>query len=639
MHHQPKNRSTRCTSRDGGKMSHSLGMGYRVLLIALLTSIALSSTAIAQTDPPEERAQAFIDSGRELYDSGNWLTAQEAFESAYKLAPESSTQKAEAVFELAGVLWEQGDYPGAYEKINEAIRRATELKLDGARAQLLLRKGSIEASQSRFSKAKESFGSCIEAATATKDAETLALCRMGRRNVQVLTGGKEDASATAADVKTLKSSKHPVLVGTSLTKMAETQMSSGNFMAALSYLQQAHAQFKRSKSVPSISRNHLRLAEVFQNLDRWNDAEKEMKGIILTFKNMNNRPALVTAYTIEARQKEHAGDGSGAYKDYQKALHYGASIASPQLQAHTRLAICEFFARTQSPDKGIDDCKVARVMFEKNGMKSLATRALIGLSKLEHATGKADTAYDAYLSSIKELESQRSSRARNEDLVIQYANLCQVAVVSQKSTGLADCRKALEQFDNLKTNNAQTNQMKIRTLVRLGIAEQEAGDLTKAKALLDEAVSMADSLSNPIEVTNARIALAQIVEPKDPLAAISHYENALKTLSGLFSKTSNFVAPREQVLQLIVAARTGLSQVYLNQQAWGKAHKQLAQLIVDAKRNENWQAVAWAYLGEAKCYREEGQNEMAKKSLQEGKPFADNSGDADLIASYKQYLK
>ena len=297
---------------------NSLRPRLSLALVLLLTLVASSVGA----DP--------LVQARELYASGNWETAKEAYDEAWK----TDASKADAALGLAGIYWEQGHFKDALKWIEKADTWASKSKRGDLLGQIHFTRGHIYASQGRFGNATKSLAKCQK----SKDQNFVILCRISTRFIRQVQGQSVPSKvAYQKDLKKLEATGEPLLVATALAKAAELRDRSGASGEAIALLQQAQAHYKTANSLPAQTRNKLRLAGVFQNAGQWKNARVALDGVVTTFANMHNRPALVSAYTLLGQQSQHEGDLDQALAWFQKAKKTSKGIASPQIGVH---AIC-----------------------------------------------------------------------------------------------------------------------------------------------------------------------------------------------------------------------------------------------------------------------------------------------------------
>lgn len=569
-----------------------------------------------------DAAQQKLDSARELYSSGNWETAKEAYEEAYAEAPEDSVAKAEAALEWANLLWEQGFYGPAYERAREALDRAQKLKLEKAIGRLLLTLGHIEASRGDLRAAQDTLDLCVKMAGEQKDTNFQALCRMNARFVRKLRGQSPGSKKQfQRDLATLEASGQPLFVGTALAKTAELRQKSGDPIGGLDFLRRAQKQFDKAGSLPAVSRNKMRLAETYQGLGQWNDAAKELDGLVLTFKNMRNRPALITAYVLEGRQAEHAGDAGAALQHFRRSIREAKKIGSPQLVANAHLALCEFYGRTDSPQKGVVACNQSRELFTKVGMPTLATRALVVQARAAHARNDLAVARDLYLEAVEELARMPGGRDHHADLATQRVNLCQVERALDNQGALKLCRDAAKALAELTDKTPAEQAMERTTLYNVGAEARDAGNLDEAETALDTAVDHYTRANEKVEAARALTLLGAVhAAKKEPRKAVDSWKRGLELAAP--SGDAGLVATNQ--------LRTQLGQAHLDAARWKDAASVIEPLLDDAPRAEAWDTAAWAALGLAQARLKLGDRESAIATLEKGATFATKATDSDL---------
>lgn len=582
----------------------------------------LWSTASWADDDPARRA---IDAARELYAAGNWDTAVEAYEDALRASPSGSIAQAEATIELASLQWEQGDYAAAHVRATKAVALAKQLKLDQAVGRLMLTLGHIEASQGKFGAAETTLQICVKSAEQQRDANFAALCRINQRFVRQLRGksvGPE--SAYRKDLDVLKRSGQSVLVGTALAKSAELQEKRHDFVGALTTLRQAEAQFEAAQSVPSTSRNKLRIAQALQNLNRWDDAAKELDGLVLVFRNMKNRPALVTAYALRGKQRAHDKDTRGALEDYEEARRIAKSLGSPQLVANTDLALCEFFALANDAESALKFCSASSRGFSQIGIPSLAARSHILLARLAQSQEEWLTAREHYMRALKILSEDVAASARDgREIAVQEVNLCQVELQLKSNGAYRRCLDAKKALSGVKANDASFRQMVAATHYAIGnTAPDDQRD--EAMKALDEASSIWVGLGNGAQAAEAMLRLGKFQSESKKTRV-----DAITTLQRGLTALGDPTDAGRQALAIQLAIQKG--QAELATARWEEARGTLEQLAGWAAGAADAYSAAWAYSGLAQARLKLGDRDGAIEALRSGRGFAEKANDDELL--------
>lgn len=597
--------------------------------LAWIVSLAFLLVPLSATagDSPEDLVQQ----GAQLYQDGKWEAAKDAYESAYKAAPDDSTIKAEAALEWTNLLWEQGYYSQASVRVQEALSLAKKLDLDPAVGRLLLTQGHIEASLGQLSSAENTLKICVKVAEEQKDDVFGSLCKLNHRLVRKIRGrsvGPESEFRQA--VKKLEATGNPLAVGSSLAKTAELYEQTGDYDRALNLLRKAHDKFQEAGSVPAKTRNRLRFARVLQSQGHYADAQAYLDGLVSTFKSMNNRPALVDAYVLNAQDAERQGNTKAAQQAYSQALSVARSTGSPQMIARISLAFCEFAGRQGAVGSATRHCSEAAESFEKVGIPALAARARVQLAGLAQMSGNLREASKLYHDVIEELEDSSIPGATTPTvLATQRANLCQVEMQLESNGAFMVCRKALESLQKL---DAPSDQMLAMTQYAVGITANK--DDAPGKAV--EHLARAAELAKKLEPTAYELAADALLHRGAIVArsnkrrdeAIENFREGLE-----LAKKGNSTGATQSERQL----RLQLAQTLMHADEGDEAKKHLQALVDDAKLDNS--SKAWAYSALAGVLAAEGKNAEAKAALEEGLPLAEQSGDDDLVETFESNLK
>jgi tetratricopeptide (TPR) repeat protein len=602
----------------------------RCSLAVLVLLGGLLLPLVAAADPAED-AKELVQKGAQLYQDGDWDGAKDAYEKAYKTAPDDNPIKAEAALEWTNLLWEQGYYSQAATRVDDALKLAKRLDLDQAVGRLLLTQGHIEASLGKLSSAENTLKICIRMANEQKDDVFGSLCALNHRLVRQIRGrsvGSEDEFRKA--VKKLEATGNPLAVGSSLAKTAELYEQNGQHDRALGLLRKAQDKFQEAGSVPAKTRNRLRFARVLQAQGNYADAQAYLDGLVSRFKAMNNRPALVDAYMLTAQDAEYEGNQGQAQQAYSKALSVAKATGSPQMIARVSLAYCEFAGRMGSVGPATKHCTAAADAFEKVGIPGLAARARVQLAGLAQISGNMREASKLYHKVIDELEDSTTPGASNPTvLATQRANLCQVELQLKSTGAYMICRKALEALAKL---DSPDQHMVAMTEYAVGITANKDGKPSKGIEHLAKAAEMAPKLETPAWELAADALLhrgsivARSAKRRDE--AIADFRKGL----GYAQKGSG-----PSIEQSERQIRLQLAQVLLKADKSDDAKTQLQTLVNDAKLDAG--SKAWAYSALANVYASAGENDKAREALEAGLPLAKESGDEDLVETIETNLK
>lgn len=601
---------------------------FAALTVAVVGMVPLLASAQDKT----VEARHALQSARELYAAGNWDTAKEAYADALAKAPDDSVVEAEALLEMSSLLWEQGDYDAAAREVKKALALAKKLSLDHAVGRLMLTLGHIEASRGSFSDAESTLRICVKSAGEQRDDNFEALCRMNLRFVRQIQGKSPGSeSQYRRDLATLEKSGEAVLVGTALAKSAELQEKTGDFEGALKTLEAAQKHFEQAQSVPSQARNRLRLAQVHQNLGRWDDAGKELEGLIVTFKNMSNRPSLVTAYALRGKQRSHEGQNAKALADLDASLSLAKKVGSPQLVANSHLALCEHYARTNILADAYEHCDAAALKFRKIGALTLASRAQIFAARVAHAKEQWLAARDRYVEAIQTLEKDVSPTARDpRELAVQKVNLCQVEVQLSSTGAHLRCLEAKEALDAVKASDEVYRGMVAATDYGIGVSTPPK-DAEDARKALEAAANEWKRLGIEGRRAQALLRLGKLQADDAKLASKSTrtFETALRSAG----------EPSPETRPLIIQIRIQLAQRQLAEKDYYTAKMNLAELVSAAGVQNDHYSAAWAYNALGSAQLKTGERDAAIEALEKALPLARKARDTDLAESIERNIK
>lgn len=611
--------------------------------ICAATFFMLTAPAVAKENNAQKPARAaadddpaaLLDAAELLYHGGQWSQALKAYEKAYTKPPKSSPYKAEAALGWSSLLWQQGSYKEASKYIDEALRLAEALKLDSAIGRLLLTKGQIEASRGQLSSAENTLAICVKSATDQDDAAFASLCSINRRLVRQLRGRPVGPQSDyQADIAKLKAAGTPLSVGSSLSRTAGFYEKNGDSTRALGLLKEAQAQYDRAESVPAKLRNRLHIAKVLQDQGEHAKARPYLAGKVSQFQAMNNRPSLIDALVLTAKDARARGQQDEAARLYAKALSVAKQTGSPTLIARGHMAMCEFDTPGQIAELSkatISHCKAAIKGFNTLKIPTLAARSNSQLAKLFHATGDLNQASAYYSKAIQTMETVGVPGSGDAPGIgATRANLCQVNMTLETKGASYLCKKALRE---LQANHMTDPAMLAATQYAVGITTGRDSNPAYGLESLQKAADMAQKLSPPDHRLAADAHLRRgiiLAATKKPKEATHAFERGLS-----LARASK--GPTDALAAVGVQLRTQFAQLQLGQEDWKGAQSTLNALVKDAAASSASQA--WGYNALARAALKQGDKPAAKKALQAGLPLAKKSGDTALVKSFEDNLK
>lgn len=610
---------------------------YRQPLILFFCAIfSLLTTSWAHADPPQS-AQDHLNDARSLYNAGHWKDAAQAFEKAYNLATNDSEIRAATALEWSSLLWEQGHYPRAETLVTEAIELAKALRLDHATGQLLLTLGHIEASKGDLSAAENTLNICVQLTEEADDHIFRALCRLNRRMVRTLRG-KNPGPTTEfdADIAILRDNDAPLSVGTSLEKTAEFYRDANDLDRAKTLLDQAQRIYQDTGSVPAITRNRLRQAQLLHRAGEFTKAAPLLPKLLEQFETMDNHPLVIQTIALQAEQALHDQNKQHALSLYQRALHIALRVDNPQLTGRLELAICEL-----SIASSLQHCQRAADIFRAADMRFLHIRALTEMARTHQRASNLEEARSAYRSAIDTLETTTANHGMHlTTRTLQLANLCQVEIRLKATGALATCQSALTDFSSISAaEQTQYALLRATTTFAAGRAAISEGQRTTALNHLQDAARQYLDLNEPKPLLAAEVLLHlghlqnRLKAHQDEAPAT--FERALLLLP--LPPTSEMDdADSANLPTLRISLLTQLAQRYLADQSWQKASASLQRLKDEALSINDHSSTAWAYLGLARALLHTERRDDAIEALRKGLTYAEIAQDDALIRQFKE---
>lgn len=600
------------------------------LLVATPTLAQEKKSSEDERSPKAKKAAKRLSKAESKYHAGKWYKARTAYEKAYEMAPEDSPVRVKAALGRSTLLWEQGDYHAASTYIREALDLAKELNLHGAVGRLLLTLGHTQASRGQLATAEQTLQQCMQLAAEQGDPVFGPLCKLNHRLVRKLQGKAVGSKAEYKQaLKQLESVDSPLTVGLSLSKTAELYADGGQRKRAFNLLDRAGQQYDEAGSVPARARNNLLKARLQQQAGQWNAARPKLKSLLKTFESMGSKPALIDILGLLGNDAQHRGAYGQAKTYYKRGFEIAKKTGSPQLQAKSRVALCDIGASTG--DAALDaHCREAISTFEQLGMPQMTAQAYAARGRLAQRTDALEKARDQFVAALEVIDEkvhpklQQPSRRRNA-----LANLCQVEMRLQIEGAHYRCREALETMDA----DSVSESMLARTHYALGNSATSAGHTDEGTDHLSEAAELFESMTPPNlgMYGDTQLRLGEIYKKSgDREKAAKAFRAGLELLGD---------ANADSLMQTKVQLRSQYAQMELARENWKSAVEQLENVGGEAKAIGDVATRAWSYSALARANNQLGENEAARKALKKALPLAKKAGDEKLVETVKTNLE
>lgn len=603
----------------------------RLFIAVALPFILVASSAFADTSVEDH-----LEDARSLYYAGHWQEADEAFQRAHSIAREGTKLKAASALEWGTLMWEQGNYERAEQLVNEALELARELGLDDATGELLVAQGHIEASKGELSSAENTLNICVQLTGELGDPVHRALCRLNRRMVRTLRGKDPGSDREFRDdVATLSDADSTLSIGTSLAKTAELYRDSGDYERATQLLSEAQQMYRDAGSVPAVTRNQLRKAQLLHHQGKFEEARPVVDGLLPRFEKMRNRPMIVHTLALQAEDAIHQDDPRSGVKLYRRALAIADEIGNPQLTGRIHLALCEM-SFAESPGH----CQRATEIFASTGMTFLEIRARTALARTHQIQGEFEEARTAFRQAIRQLEeavdTDQGTHATSRTL--QYANLCQVEAQLEATGALTTCTEALRNIEDLDEETRERHAgLSVATIHATARTAMQANRASTALEHFSTAAELYEELG---EDNHLRIA-ADIHLRRGAIQRqiATERDNAADSFQKGLSITNELELDEEDVATVHISLLTQLAQLHRADEDWSDAIDVLKKLRDAATGLGDHKSAAWAYSGLASAYLQTDRRDDAVEALQEGRPLAEKADDQELLQTFDENLQ
>ncbi|TXD39642.1 hypothetical protein FRC96_06865 [Lujinxingia vulgaris] len=614
----------------------------RPLLASCLALIAISLAALpaafAQDDSapqaPSSAEGAHLDDARALYQAGHWEDALAAFNRAFELAPDRSEIKAAAALEAGSLLWEQGRYEPARQKVTFALELARERNFDHATGQILLTLGQIESATGQLRSAEDTLNICVQLTGELNDDVYRALCRISRRAVRTLLGQNPGSeSDLRADIRTLQNTDSLLAIGTALTRTADLYQDNGDLEQAQRLLAQAKRHIEAADSVPARARHHLREAQLLRQQNNLAGASELLDRALPLFESMNNRPMIVHTLGLKAEIAALNNQAAQSLTLYRRALNVADATSNPLLKGRVHLALCEL-----NIPRAPQHCQQAIDTFENGQLATYRVRAHASLARAHQAANRFDDARTHYMRAIELIDDlPEGNTLYNESLATQHANLCVVNTRLRATGALNSCLDARERLQKLPDADADHHR---RTLTHVthaaGMAALQENNAERAITLLQNAADQALELQ-PRDLAIASDALLRLgatyaALPDHARQARDAFTRGLDALNLPDQPEGTDNRPAK------LAILTQLTQLHLNQRDADDTLSRAAQLIDVAAELDDARTQAWALNARASAHLINKDQDAARNELQRALPLARQADDAELTELIEENL-
>ncbi len=619
------------------RLSSSSPLSALLMFVAVIGACLAASPLVAQeegaddSEQQDEQVDRHLDRADEAYHAGKWNEALEAYEKAYRAAPEQSARRVEAALGRSTLLWEQGQYDAASKFIGEALELAKQQELHGAVGRLLLTLGHTQASQGRIGEAEQTLETCVTLAAEQDDPVFGPLCKLNRRLVRKLQGkdvGSEEDYERA--LQRLEAVGSPLTAGLSLAKTAELYADGGQRGRAFDLLDRAGAKYDEAGSVPAKARNRMLQARLLQENGEWKVARGKLQGLLEKFESMGSKPAIFDVLGLLGNDAQHRGAFEKSRSYYDRALKVAKATGSPQLIAKARAALCDLGGSTG--DASVDEqCRQAAARFEQLGMPKIAAQVHASRGRLAQSTGALEKARDQFLAVREMLQDKVHPELREPSRTREIlANLCQVEMKLESDGAHYRCREALEE---LQEADSPPEGMVASTRYALGNAAARAGHREEGIEQLEKAGEMfaAGDSSDRAMLGDVQLRLgAMHQEAGDREAAAKAFRKGVERLAG---------TDDEALSTTLVQLRSQYAQVELRRENWESVAKQLPKVADEAEAIGDTATRAWSLSALARAKNKLGEEEEAREALDQALPLAREAGDEKLIETIESNLE
>jgi tetratricopeptide (TPR) repeat protein len=598
-----------------------------IITTFLSLCLIVPSTLAAQSSQSDLKST--LQNANTAYDSGNWSSAKTLYQKALDTAEDGSELQAEAALNLSHLLWEQGEYIQASEFAEKALNIAEKRNLKEGLGRLLLTVGHIEASRGKLLEAKDTLRICEKLSKKQGDKVFAALCRLNKRTVRQLLG--EEVAPTESfqkDLETIRAHGSPLAAGVALAKTADLHQEANNDELAEKLLKDAHKNFEKAESTPSLLKNRLRLARLYQKQGEFEKMRSQLQGTLERFEKMGVNPSLVHALELKALDFEELGQSGKAESYFKRSLSAAEKTDSPQLLAKARLNLCEFYARQRNLKAAKPVCSKALDGFETAKMPSLVARTHAQLAHLAHRKQKLEEARKHYQEAVSAIQSYAKSSL--PAFAREMANLCQVEMLLTTQESHKQCKKALKVLAN---HPNPPKSMRASTHYAVGITAKRTGKTDEATKHLRKAARLAHG-QQPADrdlASDAYLRLGAILAKNKKT-----YPDAKKAfISGL-----DVVRHAENPDKLKSARREILKQkgqLELNMKEWKQGLQTLETLSEEVDTNPKLKA--WTFNSIGKAHLRLDREDAAESALQVALPLAKQVGDEDLVKQIESNLE
>lgn len=170
---------------------------------------------------------------------------------------------------------------------------------------------------------------------------------------------------------------------------------------------------QRAEQVPAVVRMRCQLAFVYRDLERFDEAEREIDQALAASRTLggsdDDRKLKASAVEFRGRLRGARGDWDGAAADFQDALEGHEAIGNDYGVALLSYRLGEAAARLGDSRRAADLLERAHLAAGQLGRERLTARTGFALADVLRGTGQAERARELYL------ESLASARARRSD--------------------------------------------------------------------------------------------------------------------------------------------------------------------------------------------------------------------------------
>ncbi|HEV8587840.1 MAG TPA: tetratricopeptide repeat protein [Pyrinomonadaceae bacterium] len=530
--------------------------------------------ALVSAVPANEKAFSLFDLGRAYERSEQPSKAIESYQQATQL----DSRRPAAFLRLGVMFGRSAKYAEAYSAFDQAYNLFdTDTNIEGV-TEVLLQRGVVLGLQGKSSEARAALLQALEKSAVLENKDKRIKVLLNLSNTELFAGNVDQAQQYSKQgVDLAKANGLDNLTMQGLIDIGNSYLNKGQFVLAEQNFNEALRLAELYKGERSRSRALLSMASLRSQQGDITGARDFFQRALPFYERGGYRKEIFQAYVILGRAEARAGEFDSARQRFEQLLQLAQQSADQQSIALAEEGLGRVFLNQRNFPLALKHYEASHEIY-----RSLNATLNVGYTAVNRAEALWQLGrYEDALTALSEAQTIAEPRGREPFRDLQAGVHLTKArlLLSQRKPGeaLAEAQKTLE------ITGGQSKAAAIEVGYLSGLAESFTGRAMNGRKQCEEALTLARQLNDPLLLSNALLASAQVrllsgdgqaaltaaSEARQRFATFKQVESIWRALA-LEAVATDKAGDTQRALQLAQEALSGLSQLEVE---WGSADR------------------------------------------------------------------